>query len=151
MLHNPLILILFQSFLRTVIFTAFITYSITSSFHNPVLLFFCVICDTSILTSTVPPHLQQAVSVVFLWSCCYLFLPHICERAPIQSFLSAQVPPSSAAVPASVQSKWLSLKQKISSFHHCLARKMLFCKSASVCRSCMLWWKMLLHLWIVTS
>lgn len=51
--HNPLILlILFQCFfLRTVMFSAFITFSI-ASFHN-LILFFFMLCGTSIFTSTV--------------------------------------------------------------------------------------------------
>lgn len=144
MLHNPLILlILFQS-LRTVIFTAFITLIITSTFHSPILLFsmLSAVLQYSLLQCLLSClifffTLQKAVSVVFLWSC-YLFLAHICEWASIQSFLAAQIPQSSAAVPASMQSKRLSLKQTIHLFHHCLARKMLFCQSASVCRSCTL-------------
>lgn len=63
MLHNPLILlILFQS-LRTVIFTAFITLIITSSFHSPILLF-------SVLSAVLQYSLLQCLSpcLIFFYS-----------------------------------------------------------------------------------
>lgn len=141
MLHNPLFsLILFQSSLRTIIFTVFMAFNITSSFSNPVLLLymFCVVPQYSLL-QCLPSHLccftlQQAVPVAFQCSaaiCSY----HTYEWASIQSFVSAQLPQSSAAVPAPVQSERLPLRQKSHSFHCWPASKMLFCGSASVCRS----------------
>lgn len=61
MLHNPLILlILFQS-LRTVIFTAFITFIITSTYHSPILLF-------SVLTAVLQYSLLQSLVLPFFYS-----------------------------------------------------------------------------------
>lgn len=123
-------------------FSAFITFSITFSLRGFVL--FHVICGTSILTSTVSfipfffffPSTASSVNGISVKLLLSLSTTYIYGGASIQSFLPAHIPRSSAAVPVSMQSKWLSFKQKIHSFHHCLARKMLFCKSVSVYRSC---------------
>lgn len=96
------------------------------------------------------------ISVLWLYNkqCQWLFSApaaicsyHTYEWASIQSFVSAQIPQSSAAVPAPVQSERLPLRQKSHSFRYWPASKM-FCGSASVRRSWVLRWKMLLHIWI---
>lgn len=123
-------------FLRTVILGVFLTYSIISSFHNPVLFFFMLSVVLQFFCSLLS-HLffYSTASSVSGFSVILLLLSHTCKWTFIQSLLSAQIPQSSAAVSASVQSKWLSLKQKIHSFHHCPARKM-FWESACVQAVC---------------
>lgn len=88
MLHDPLnLLILFQSFLRTVILLSFITFSIIS-FHNLVLFIFTLpaVLHFSFLYST----FSSLTATQYQWFFCgpaaassYL---HLCERAFIHAF-----------------------------------------------------------------
>lgn len=122
MLHNPLFKINFV----LVFFKNCNSHSIHGIQHHlfffqPCVALLHVLRGTSVLTSTV----SSIPSVFSLYSkqCQWLFSApaaicsyHTYEWASIQSFVSAQIPQSSAAVPAPVQSERLPLRQKSHSF-----------------------------------